>query len=191
MASRILPTACFVKLVSATVRECHGLGTSGLVSLCSRASGAYVHQSSFSTVYVAFDGVELSEVGSIKEEGFVRVWADRNARWDGMLDDGILLTESTFWPWDLFLFHEVCWQRFTEYFKPGEIKLSRLFEVLKRLPIPQGSFSFFLSFLARNMRANAKNTRTMDRSRKIYLPIEDPFSHPVSAIFKKLPQSQS
>ncbi|EAW09549.1 uncharacterized protein ACLA_037560 [Aspergillus clavatus NRRL 1] len=89
-------------------------------------------------VYVASAGIALSGAG--KFEHRLKLPTDPNARWDTMGNAFFLLTKAKCFPWDMFLFHEVCWQRLQKHFGPGEIELHRLYKALRRLPDPSGSF---------------------------------------------------
>ena len=107
----------------------------GLVSLKALAyRNIHTNYNGPCKVYIDSNEIKLSGLGSEKLDGRLTVPIDRTAKWDTIGDDYIRLMDSPCWPWDLYLFHDVCWQHLTDHFRPDEIDLSKLFATLDRLP---------------------------------------------------------
>lgn len=98
------------------------------------------------SVYRVPGGAKLTGVGSIEHHRDLRVPNDETARWDNMDDDYILLAKVPNRIWDLYLFHERCWDRLIEHISPQEFDLGSLYKALEYLPLPPGSVVPFYSF---------------------------------------------
>lgn len=107
-------------------------------------------------VYRGPNKVELSGVGSEQLSYRLMAPIDPAARWDTMGENYFVLMDAPCWPWDVFLFHEVCCDELMRHFADGEMSgmdmdtgdtgLESLLEALNDLPQPGRRFPSSLVF---------------------------------------------
>ncbi|GCB20351.1 hypothetical protein AAWM_03236 [Aspergillus awamori] len=104
-----------------------------------------VWRAHYRALYQAAGSVELSGIGY--KSGWIplKVPTDPDKRWDTMGDDFCTVSDLPCWPRDLFILHEICWQRLVEHITQDSVNYSDLYDVLTRLPFPaeRGASSYF------------------------------------------------
>lgn len=66
-----------------------------------------------------------------------RVPKDEKERWDTMGDDSMLLENPPFRIWDVYFFHERCWNNLMEHIDGEGFDLNSLYEALESFPHPK------------------------------------------------------
>lgn len=78
-------------------------------------------------------GVGLTGIGYTWNDREYRVPYDERERWD-TTDDLILLIYPPFRIWDVYLFHEKCWDNLMEHIDGAEFDLDSLYVALESFP---------------------------------------------------------